>query len=86
MDKGYRNNDKNTTYAINRTNELLASISTEINQKGQSLWGLMSGVTNYTTHKMPVPSRENARLESLYTGSGFAVNNGAFNKILEFAN
>jgi len=86
MDTGYRNNEKNTTYAINRTNDLLSSISVEMKQKGETLWGLMSGVTNYTTHKLPVPTRDNARLESLYTGSGFSINNDAFNTVLAFAN
>ena len=65
-------------YAINRANELLRSISQEIKQKGQTKWGLLSGVTHYTSHKMPVPNRENGRLESLYTGSGFEINNSAF--------
>jgi phage/plasmid-like protein (TIGR03299 family) len=65
-------------YAINRANELLRSISQEIKQKGETKWGLLSGVTHYTSHKMPVPNRENGRLESLYTGSGFEINNSAF--------
>ncbi len=65
-------------YAVNRANELLRSISQEIKQKGETKWGLLSGVTHYTSHKMPVPNRENGRLESLYTGSGFEINNSAF--------
>lgn len=86
MDNNYKRNEKNTTYSINRTNDLLASISVEMKQKGETLWGLMSGVTNYTTHKLPVPVRDNARLESLYTGSGFSINNEAFSNILALAN
>lgn len=77
--------NKYTTYAINRTSELLVSISKEMNQKGDTMWGLMSGVTNYTTHVMPVPKRDNARLESLYTGSGYSVNNDAFATINKMA-
>lgn len=76
---------KYTTYAVNRSADLLAAISKEMGQKGQTMWGLMSGVTNYTTHAMPVPKRENARLESLYTGSGYSINNDAFNTIKELA-
>lgn len=72
-------------YSLNRTDELLASISKEMKQKGNTMWGLMSGVTQYTSHVMPTPKRENARLESLYTGSGYSVNNEAFSIIRELA-
>ena len=74
-----------TSYAVNRSRELLAAIAKEMNQKGNTMWGLMSGVTNYTTHTMPVPKRDNARLESLYTGTGYSINNEAFKNIKEFA-
>lgn len=77
--------DQFSTYAINRTNELLNSISRETNQKGQNLWGLFSGVTHYTTHVLPVPKRENARLESKYTGTGLTIDNEAYETILSFA-
>ena len=70
-----------STYTINRSEELLESISTEMNQKGQSLWGLFSGVTNFTTHKMPVPNRDNARLESKYVGTGNMIDNKIFTLI-----
>lgn len=76
---------KYTTYAVNRSGELLAAIAKEMQQKGNTMWGLMSGVTNYTTHTMPVPKRDNARLESLYTGSGFSINNDAFKTIRELS-
>lgn len=81
LDTNYRANKDLTGYSINRTNELLTCISKEINQKGSTAWGLMSGITNYTNHVMPTPKRDNARLESLYTGSGYSVNNEAFELI-----
>lgn len=74
-----------SSYCLNRADDLLKSISQEINQKGESLWGLFSGVTHYTSHVMPVPKRENGRLESIYTGTGFDVNNNTFKSILEIA-
>lgn len=77
--------DKYSTYAINRTNELLGSISREMTQKGSTLWGLLSGVTHYTSHVLPVPNRENSRLESKYTGTGLNLDNEAYNTILSFA-
>lgn len=82
---GNEREGKYSTYQLNRTNELLQSISREIKQKGETLWGLFSGVTNYTTHVMPVPSRENARTESIYSGSAYSVNNEAFNLVSEMA-
>ena len=77
--------EKYTTYAVNRSGELLQAIAKEMAQKGNTMWGLMSGVTNYTTHTMPVPKRDNARLESLYTGSGYSINNDSFKTIKELA-
>jgi phage/plasmid-like protein (TIGR03299 family) len=74
-----------STHARNRTKELLTSIAAETNSKGQSLWGLFSGVTHYTSHVLPVPKRENARLESKYTGTGLSVDNVAFNQVMKFA-
>ena len=74
-----------TSYAINRSNELLEAIAKEMKQKGETMWGLMSGVTNYTTYTMPAPKRDNGRLESLYIGSGYTINNEAFSTIKELA-
>jgi phage/plasmid-like protein (TIGR03299 family) len=73
--------DKFGTYNLNRTSELLECISLEMAQKGDTMWGLFSGVTNYTTHIMPVPKRENARLESKYVGNGGKIDNRVFDLI-----
>ena len=73
-------------YSLNRSEELLTSISSEMNSKGETLWGLFSGVTHYTSHVLPVPKRDNARLESKYAGTGASVDNNAFDMILDFAN
>ena len=74
-----------TTYAVNRSQELLQAIAKEMKQKGETMWGLMSGVTQYTTHVIPVPKRDNARLESLYTGTAYNVNNESFATIKQLA-
>lgn len=76
--------EKYSTYALNRSTDLIQSISSEMNQKGQTLWGLFSGVTHYTSHKLPVPKRDNARIESKYSGSGLTVDNEAFSTVLSF--
>lgn len=73
-------------YAVNRASELTESIAHEMSYKGNTLWGLFSGVTHYTSHKMPTPSRENARLESKYVGTGATIDNDAFASILAMVN
>ena len=77
--------DKFSTYALNRSEELLSSVSREMNAKGDTLWGLLSGVTHYTSHVLPVPKRDNARMESKYTGSGLSIDNDALEMISSFA-
>lgn len=74
-----------SAYAVNRSGELLTSIAKEIEQKGETLWGLFSGVTHYTSHVMPTPSRDNARLESKYVGTGATIDNDSFASILKMA-
>lgn len=73
------------TQKLNKANDIIRSISREMTQKGETMWGLMSGITQYTSHVMTVPKRENARLESQYTGSAFKTNNEAFKTIRELA-
>lgn len=73
-----------STYKQNRTTELLKSIADEKQNKGETLWGLLSGVTHYTTHVMPAPKRENGRLESKYTGGALTVDNEAYSLITSF--
>jgi phage/plasmid-like protein (TIGR03299 family) len=73
-----------SAYAVNRSGELLSSIAKEIEQKGETLWGLFSGITHYTSHVMPTPNRENARLESKYVGGGADIDNNSFESILKF--
>ena len=74
-----------STYAINRAGELTNSIARELDAKGDTLWGLFSGVTHYTSHVMSTPKRDNARLESKYIGSGATMDNEAYKTILQMA-
>jgi phage/plasmid-like protein (TIGR03299 family) len=71
-------------HAVDRSGELLTSIAREIEQKGETLWGLFSGVTHYTSHVMPVLKRVNGRTESKYIGTAAEVDNNAFASILKF--
>jgi phage/plasmid-like protein (TIGR03299 family) len=40
-----------STRAINKSQDLFLSTAKEMSYKGQTLWGLFSGITHYTTHK-----------------------------------
>jgi phage/plasmid-like protein (TIGR03299 family) len=77
--------EKFSTYAINRAGELTDSIAQEMRSKGATLWGLFSGVTHYTSHKLPTPKRDNARTESKYTGSALTIDNDAYASVLTMA-
>lgn len=77
--------DEYSAQAIKAATKLAESIATEIEQKGETLWGLFSGVTYYTTHKLTSPKRENGQIESKYVGRGNEIDNITFNSILEMA-
>ncbi len=74
--------NETSSRAINRATELANSISSEMYTKGETLWGLFSGVTHYTSHVMTAPKRENGRLESKYIGTGAEIDNNAFAEIM----
>lgn len=62
------------TKAQNNMENLYNHIEKEMNQKGNNLWGLHSGVTSWTTHEKQAPSRTNGRVESLMTSTNYKVN------------
>jgi phage/plasmid-like protein (TIGR03299 family) len=74
-----------SSQSINRAGELTSSIASEMESKGQTLWGLFSGVTHYTSHVMRTPNRLNGRLESKYVGMGADIDNDAYSTIIKFA-
>lgn len=62
------------TKAQNNMENLYNHIEKEMNQKGNTLWGLHSGVTSWTTHEKQAPKRDNGRIESSMTGTNYKVN------------
>jgi len=54
--------------------------------KGENFWGLLSGVTRWTTHDKAAPKRPNGRLEGIMLGTNYKANQEALNFILEKAN
>lgn len=78
-----RNKEKGISkIRINQTGDLLASIAHETREKGNTLWGLFSGVTHYTNYKF---GKEERRSESLYLGEANDINNDAYIHCLEAA-
>lgn len=63
-----------STRKVNTMESLYNNIETEINGKGQNVWGLFSGVTRWTTHEKSAPRRENGRIESQMIGTNYRTN------------
>lgn len=70
-----------STKATNAMDALYRNIETEMNSKGNNVWGLHSGVTRWTTHDKSAPRRDNGRIESLMVGTNYRTNQAS----LEFA-
>ncbi len=68
---------------LNRMESIYNNIHTEMSSKGNSLWGLFSGLTRYTTHESSAPKRDNGREESLIIGTNYKLNEVAYNTITE---
>lgn len=63
-----------STQKKNSMKKLYFYLNKETFDKGQSLWGLHSGVTRFTTHYRSVPRREHGRLESQLIGTAYKEN------------
>lgn len=75
-----------STRAANIMDSLYDNIEHEMNSKGNTVWGLFSGVTRYSTHDKSVPRRENGRIESLVTGTNYSFSDSALEFALSHAN
>lgn len=72
-----------STRSVNIAKELIQSIARESQYKGGSLWGLMSGVTHFTTHKASAPDREGGRTEAKMFGNAGTMDAKAFDFLAE---
>lgn len=77
-DKPEVQKEKHGTRKINIAESLLESIRGEMSYKGGSLWGLMSGVTHFTTHVQSAPKRDNGHIESKLVGVAQSIDATAF--------
>lgn len=74
---------KLTTKSVGIMDSLYSHIEHEMNEKGDNLWGLHSGVTSWTTHDKKGPKRENGHMESMLVGAGYKKNQESFAFALE---
>jgi hypothetical protein len=73
-----RTESKISSRSLKSMESLYNHIDKEMNQKGNNLFGLFSGVTSWTTHEKSAPKRENGREESLMLGANYKTNEEAF--------
>lgn len=59
---------------LSNMNNLYSNINHEMIEKGDNLWGLMSGVTRWTTHFKQAPKRDLGRVEGIMTGTNYKTN------------
>ena len=78
------NKDIHSTRKLNIAESLMASIQRETSYKGMTLWGLMSGVTHFTSHVQSAPKRDNGRIESKLTGQAQNMDALAFEYLNTF--
>lgn len=78
------NKNIHSTRKLNIAESLMASIQRETSYKGMTLWGLMSGVTHFTSHVQSAPKRDNGRIESKLTGQAQNMDALAFEYLERF--
>ncbi len=73
-----------STRSINKMEAIYNAIEREMNSKGDTLWGLHSGITYYTTHELSAPKRDNGKVETLLQGTGYNMNQESLKFCLEY--
>ena len=72
--------DTYSTRALNKAKNLSIRIAEESAQKGQTLWGLFSGVTSYTNRDL---SGNRDLMENKIIGAGQKIDSKAYNQIAQ---
>ena len=69
---------KKSKKSIEKMETLYNCINHEVECKGKTLYGLLNGVTHYTTHHLKAVQRDNGAVESLLVGAAQNMNQKAF--------
>ena len=80
---GYNNSDRAelTKVKVERLDAIMESMEIEFKRSGETVWGMLNGVTHFTNH---VADTKN-RLDYMQVGAGFLTNNKAQKVALEMA-
>lgn len=80
--------------ALSNMEELYTNLDDQMNDKGDNLWGLHSGVTRWTTHKKQAPNRRvdktdlseynPGRMESILSGTNYRVNQASLEFCIKY--
>ena len=72
--------DKPQTRIVNNLKNIEAHIQKEMKSKGNTIWGLHSGFTSWTTNGREdnAPKRDNGHIESLMLGANYKYNDNSF--------
>lgn len=73
---------KLSSRSLNIMDKVYNHINKEMEDKGNNLWGLHSGITSFTTHDASAPSRDNGRFESLVRGKNYDMNQASLQYVM----
>jgi phage/plasmid-like protein (TIGR03299 family) len=73
--------DEISTRKMNQMKQFAAAYSTERELEGDTVWGLFNAVTRYTNH-MSSPTDSERKNDYLMSGSGYQINNAAYETIM----
>ena len=59
-----------STVTVNKINQFYVDLNGELKQKGKNRWGLMSGVTKYSTHSMFNNDTEKTEMSKMFGIAG----------------
>ena len=65
-DVDLKDDEQTSTQLKNKLSRFYIDLNGEINQKGDNLWGLFSGVTKYTTHSLSKGDNTEAKMFDVY--------------------
>jgi len=66
-----------STKKMKHITDMKTVIKSEMNTKGENLWGLFNGVTFYANHLKQHPKRSNGQVESILSGGANLMMNDA---------
>lgn len=73
--------DDISTRKANQMKQFATAYGIERDLEGDTVWGLFNAVTRYTNH-MSAPSEEERKTDYIMNGSGYSINNAAYDTIM----